>query len=357
MDTRTAQPDTALSPLSLPRGGQPIALAPTAIDRRPAVAPAGVPAAAPALQVVWARHLDEVRAAQRLRHRVFAQELGARLSCPPGTPEGLDVDRYDDWCEHLLVRTLPQGDAPAEVVGTYRVLTPAGAVRAGGLYSEGEFDLWALAPLRPALAELGRSCTAPGWRGGGVVMLLWSALVDFMHHNGLRHMVGCASIGMHDGGHAAASLWQRLRQQCLAPHHLRVKPWLPLPVDQLRSDLPADAPPLVKGYLRCGAQVLGAPAWDPDFNVADLPMLLALDDLPQAYRRRFSRGATAGATDLATGLTAAGPPAEPPAEPPMARAGPAQAAASGAAPVCAASASSWRTVAILCSTVSGVWKG
>lgn len=76
------------------------------------------------LEAVWARHGDEVRAAQRLRHRVFVDEMGARPTPLPGTPQGLDVDHFDAHCEHLLVRTVAHGDTPAEVVGTYRVLTP-----------------------------------------------------------------------------------------------------------------------------------------------------------------------------------------------------------------------------------------
>ena len=124
------------------------------------------------LETLWARHADEVLQAQRLRYQVFVHEMGARLSTPPGTPEGLDVDRFDDACEHLIVRTIETSDAPAEVVGTYRVLTPAAAQRTGGLYSDAEFDLRRLDGLRPRMAELGRTCTAPGWRQGGVILLL-----------------------------------------------------------------------------------------------------------------------------------------------------------------------------------------
>ena len=70
-------------------------------------------------------------------------------------------------------------------------------------------------------------------------------------------------------------------------------PGLALPVADLRHDLDVDAPALIKGYLRCGAKVLGAPAWGPHFNTAELPMLLRIDDLPARYRRQFL-GATAG---------------------------------------------------------------
>ena len=242
------------------------------------------------LEAVWARHADEVRDAQRLRHRVFAGEMGARLPVLPGTPPGLDADAFDDHCEHLLVRIAETADRPAQVVGTYRVLTAAAARRAGGLYSDQEFDLSALDALRPRIAELGRSCTDPAFRQGGVILMLWSALADFMARNRLDLTVGCASVPMADGGHTAASLWQQLRRSHLAPAPLVATPRLPLPVDSLRGDLPVEAPPLIKGYLKCGGRVLGAPAWDPDFRTADLPMIMDLADLPESYRRRFLRG-------------------------------------------------------------------
>jgi putative hemolysin len=249
------------------------------------------PAASPPVQLeaTWARHADEVREAQRLRHQVFVGEMGARLSPPAGTEPGLDVDLFDRYCEHLLVRTVETNTAPSQVVGTYRVLTPAAARMVGGLYTESEFDLVRLASLKPRMAELGRSCTHPQWRSGAVILLLWSSLAEFMGRNALDLMVGCASVPMRDGGHTAASLWHGLQQTHLGPIEERVLPRLALPVDDLRHDLAVDVPPLIKGYLRCGAKVLGPPAWDPSFGTADLPMLLKLADLPASYRRRFLR--------------------------------------------------------------------
>ena len=245
-----------------------------------------VPVDAP-FEVVWARDSADVAQAQRLRHQVFVGEMGARLSPPLGTPEGHDADRFDPYCEHLLVRTLPTRDAAAEVIGTYRVLTPGAARRAGGLYSDNEFDLTRLRGLRSRMAELGRSCVHPEHRSGGVILALWAALAGFMDRNGLDTMVGCASVGMRDGGHLAASLWARLRDSHLAEEALRVTPRLALPVDELDQSLPAEPPALIRGYLRCGAKLLGAPAWDPDFNTADLPLILSLGDLPVRYRRHF----------------------------------------------------------------------
>ena len=141
------------------------------------------------------------------------------------------------------------------------------------------------------MVELGRSCVHAEHRSGGVILALWGALAEFMSRNQLDTMVGCASIPMqHQGlpsGHAAASIWQQVREKHLAPIEYRVTPRLPLPVEELQCDVQVDPPALIKGYLRMGAKVLGAPAWDPDFNTADLPMMVRVPELPPRYRRQF----------------------------------------------------------------------
>jgi putative hemolysin len=255
-----------------------------------AAAPVAVQGLAPGkIQVGWARHQDEVRQAQRLRYQVFALEMGATL---PGTLAGHDIDLFDDFCEHLLVRD----EASQEVIGTYRVLTPTQAKRVGSTYSDTEFDLTRLRFLRPRMVELGRSCVHAGHRHGGVILALWGALAEFMARNQLDTMIGCASIPMqHSGapmGQAAASIWRQVRRTHLAPIEFHVTPRLALPVEQLDDSLDVEPPALIKGYLRLGARVLGAPAWDPDFNSADLPMLMRIADLPQRYRKHFAGGRT-----------------------------------------------------------------
>jgi putative hemolysin len=236
------------------------------------------------IEVVWARHLDEVRQAQRLRFNIFAGEMGARLDT---LKPGHDVDLFDDYCEHLLVRDRDT----REVVGTYRVLTPVQARRIGSTYSDLEFDLTRLRSLRERMVELGRSCVHPDYRQGGVIMALWGGLFEFMQRNRLDTMIGCASIPMlHNGvvsGDVAASIWNQIRKTHLAPDEYHVRPRLPLPIDQLNGDMTVEPPALIKGYLRVGAKVLGAPAWDPDFNSADLPMLMRMQDVPQRYRKHF----------------------------------------------------------------------
>ena len=237
----------------------------------------------PELSVGLARNDSEIEEAQRLRYRVFAGELGARL---PSRIAGVDHDIYDPYCDHLIVRDERKG----EVVGTYRILSPQNARRIGGYYSENEFDLTRLQHLRGKLVEIGRSCVHPDYRSGATITLLWAGLARYMIEGGHEHLIGCASVSMADGGHAAASLYNRLGEH-MSPLEYRVFPRCPLPLASLRSDLPEvqqpPVPPLIKGYLRAGAWICGAPTWDPDFNTADLPVLLPMRQLDARYARHF----------------------------------------------------------------------
>ncbi len=237
----------------------------------------------PELRVALARGEREVEEAKRLRYRVFAGELGARL--PTRTP-GIDHDLYDPYCEHLVVRD----ERSAELVGTYRILSPQAAKRVGGYYAENEFDLTRLQHLRPRLVEIGRSCVHPDYRSGATIALLWAGLARYMSERGHDFLIGCASVSMADGGHAAATLYNRLGEH-MSPLEYRVFPRCPLPLAALDGQLPdaqrPPVPPLIKGYLRAGAWICGAPAWDPDFNTADLPVLLPMSRLDARYARHF----------------------------------------------------------------------
>lgn len=234
------------------------------------------------LFVSYAQSTDEVKQAQRLRYRVFVEEMGARLS---GGEDGLDRDIYDLFCEHLLVR---DGDT-GEVVGTYRILPPNHAKKIGGLYSASEFDLTRLLHLSPSMVEVGRSCVHPDYRNGAVISLLWSELAKYMLSHGYEYLMGCASVSMADGGHAAASLYNNLRVDNMSPIEWRVFPRCALPLDKLtrESSVSAPLPPLLKGYLQAGAYICGDPAWDPDFNTADFLVLLPMSKVNGRYARHF----------------------------------------------------------------------
>ncbi len=228
-----------------------------------------------------ARTNEELEAIQRLRYKVFTEEMNAVF---PDAVDGLDSDRFDPWCEHVMVKEYDSG----RVVGTYRLLTPANAVKAGGYYSESEFDISALDSIRERMAEVGRSCIHADYRNGSVIMLLWSGIAALMQQVGFQYVLGCASVSLRDDGVTAAEVWRRaskmLRnntdQPVIVPRHR-------YPVERLNSELPARVPPLIKGYLQLGASICGEPAWDPDFNAADFPVLLDLEKMDPRYRRHF----------------------------------------------------------------------
>ena len=234
----------------------------------------------PAFQITWASTPNEIKEAQRLRFKVFAEEMGANLA---QNSEGLDVDEFDAYCDHLLIRD----QETLKVVGTYRVLPPHKAQEIGRLYSDSEFDLTRLNHLRPKMVELGRSCVHADYRSGAVIMALWSGLAQYMQKHNYEIMLGCASIPMADGGHFAASLYNSLSEEQMAPTENHAFPRLPLPLDKLNGGLDVEPPPLIKGYLKLGAKICSAPAWDPDFNTADLLTMLRLSEINPRYAKHF----------------------------------------------------------------------
>ncbi|GAB2761425.1 GNAT family N-acetyltransferase [Streptomyces bullii] len=245
------------------------------------------PAAPTRYTVGLARDEEDVRAAQRLRYDVFAGEMGALL---PASQPGHDIDAFDAYCDHLLVRE----EVTGQVVGTYRLLPPDRAAVAGRLYSEGEFDLGALDAVRPGLVEVGRSCVHPAHRDGAVISLIWAGIARYMTDRGHEWLAGCCSLPLGDGGALASATWDRVRAKHLAPEEYRVRPLLPWTPEAPGSG-PGEAPPavrpelpaLLRGYLRLGAWVCGEPAHDPDFGVADLYVLLPMRRVDPRYLRHF----------------------------------------------------------------------
>ena len=231
------------------------------------------------LTVAFARSREEVETAQRLRYAVFAEEMGAKLH---NHIPGLDHDRLDPYCLHLILR-----NAVGEIIGCTRILTAEAAQRAGGFYSQTEFDLTPVLQLPGRFMEIGRTCIHPDYRKGAAISALWSGLAAFIAEQRVDYLIGCASIPLGQDGSEAQALYAELAQRHLVSEMLRVQPHLPLP---RRTDVACGRyalPPLLKAYLRLGAHIGGEPCLDPDFNVADVFILLSTWRIERRYARHF----------------------------------------------------------------------
>ena len=137
-----------------------------------------------------ARDDDDIRAAQqRLRYRVFAEEMGAALH---SDVPGLDVDPFDTFCCHLIVRDRRND----QVVACMRVLLDTEARLAGSFNSETEFELGNLITAPGRVMEIGRVCVHSEYRGGMVVSMLWAGLARFFQVTEYNRIIGCASLSL-----------------------------------------------------------------------------------------------------------------------------------------------------------------
>ena len=226
--------------------------------------------AAPTYTLLLSTDENLIEQAQRLRYEVFTSEPGFELSATT------DADRFDQYCDHLLVRE----DVSGDLVGCYRMLPPPGAIAAGGLYTATEFDIRALDPLRPSLVEMGRAVVRQEHRSGAVVLLMWAGILAYLDRCGYDYVTGCVSVPLAQARAVRDFVLQRYRSD------YQVRPHRPVPLDDIPAPARVEVPPLMRGYLRLGARVCGEPAHDPDFGVADF---LALLDKRQADTRYLTR--------------------------------------------------------------------
>jgi len=254
-----------------------------------------------ALEVRVAETEDEVEQAQRLRYRVFYEEMSATPSSEMRA-QRRDFDRFDAVCDHLLVvdRAVHDDDGQPAVVGTYRLMRDEYAERAGGFYSAGEYDLTPMLrglPVGTRHLELGRSCILKDYRTKpGTMQLLWRGVMAYVARFNIDLMFGCASLAGTDPDALATSL-SYLHHYHLLPPELRVRarPELYVEMNRLPKEAidPKEAlralPPLVKGYARAGALIGDGAVIDPQFGTTDVFIYLPVSNIDRRYRSRFGK--------------------------------------------------------------------
>jgi putative hemolysin len=231
-------------------------------------------------ELTLAEHLDEVRAAQRLRFEVFNLELHEGL--PEAFVTGIDADEFDEVCDHLIVRARDT----QTVVGTYRLQTGRNAAQHRGYYSAREFHFQPYEPVRDQLIELGRACIAVDHRNQSVLGLLWKGIARYAQAQGARYLTGCSSLTTQDEA-AALATYRGLTA------HLAVSRWQTRPCAGWRCSalnghaVALPVPRLLRAYLALGAKICGEPAIDREFSTVDFLTWLDLETLGSPLLRKI----------------------------------------------------------------------
>ena len=248
------------------------------------------------LEVRLANTREEIEAAQRLRYRVFYDEMGAQPT-PGMAAEKRDFDEFDDHCDHLLVINNRASANDLGVIGTYR-LHRRDTKHFRGFYSSSEYDVAKIAALPGNVLELGRSCVDSGWRTKMTMQLLWRGIAGYVFAHKIDLMFGCASLPGTDPRALALPL-SYLHHHHLAPEAIRPRA-LPerftdmnlLPPDKIDVKRALVAlPPLIKGYLRLGGFVGDGAVIDPQFNTTDVCVIVQTDLITDKYFRHYDRTA------------------------------------------------------------------
>jgi putative hemolysin len=245
-----------------------------------------------------ARNEAEVSAAQRLRYRVFYDEMAAK---PVGSmaAEQRDFDDFDPVCDHLLVLDSELGSGPEAVVGTYRLLRRSVAERHGRFYTAGEYDITRILAVPGELVELGRSCVDARYRSGATVQALLRGLTAYVDQYDIKIMFGCASLHGTDPAELALPL------SCLYHHLLASEELRPRALDHLYVEMNliakddvdvrrgmASLPPLIKGYARAGCRFGDGAVVDEQFNTTDVCVVLDMSEVTNKYMQRFGHDDT-----------------------------------------------------------------
>ena len=238
---------------------------------------------------------DEIDAALALRYRVFFTEMGAHADEATRQSER-DRDAFDAFADHLLVVDHARGKGPEGVVGTYRMLAPAGAMAAGRFYSASEYDISPITSFPGRVLELGRSCVDAQYRGRAVMQLLWRGIAAYVFHNQIDLMFGCASLPGTDPERLAVEL-SYLYEHHLAPPALRPRAKPDRYIEMRRVPVSSfdprrvnqTLPPLIKGYLRIGGFIGDGAVIDTEFNTTDVAVILKTDLVTDKYYRHYDR--------------------------------------------------------------------
>lgn len=249
--------------------------------------------AEPQFEVKLATDEVDLLAAQRLRYRVFVEELGGGGELVDHDRR-LEMDRFDPFYDHMvLIDHSRDARAFDHVVGVYRLMQQSGAEKSGGFYCANEYDLAPLLNTGRRVLELGRSCLLPDYRGGAAMYHLWNGLAGYISDHEIELLFGVASFHGTDIAALAEPL-SLLHHRHLADKELRVKSKAFQPMNLIaeselnRREAMLKVPALIKAYLRLGGVVGEGAFVDHAFKTTDVCLIMDTAKMNAKQRKIYA---------------------------------------------------------------------
>ena len=251
------------------------------------------------LEVRVAEKPREVRAAQKLRYRVFYEEMSA-VPTLQMMAQRRDFDKYDAFCDHILVvdKNVVGFYGQPAVVGTYRLLRGEVAALHGGYYTAAEYDLSSMVRANPPgtrFLELGRSCVLKEYRSKAITMqLLWKGVLSYVARHSIDVMFGCGSLPGTDPDALALPLsYLHHFHHTLDDVRIRARPERYVDMNRMPKYAidPKEAmrklPPLIKGYVRAGTYIGEGAVVDKQFGTTDVLIYFPVSHIDPRFVSRF----------------------------------------------------------------------
>lgn len=232
-----------------------------------------------------AENNEDLAKALRLRYEIFYRELLEKKLI-----SGMDIDRFDFKCDHLLIIDKKTGN----YIGTYRLISSLFCKK---FYSATEFKLDDIIKLEGTKLELGRACVHRDYRTGSSIALLWRGIADYMKETGTKYLFGCSSVKTTDR-RLIAAMYRYFQESGMVSSEMRIspkgrfsmrnfEPVLNSISAQEIKDAAGQIPPLIKSYIKMGAQICGEPALDKQFKCADFLTLFNTEMSDQKVHRKY----------------------------------------------------------------------
>lgn len=238
---------------------------------------------------------EEIEAAQRLRYKVFYEELKATPSAEMMKLRR-DINDFDEVADILVVIDTSLPDDGDHIVGTYRFLRQEIAEKYGRFYTADEFDISPFLQSGAKLLELGRSCVLEPYRTRPVLQKMWAGIAEYVAEHNIGLMFGCASFPGTDPDAIADQL------SYLYHYHLSSDDLCPRALPDVYVDmnrLPkeqfdarrvfASLPPLIKGYLRLGASIGDGAYVDTQWDSIDVCIVMPTHLVTDKYFKHYAR--------------------------------------------------------------------